>query len=334
MLRPVRDPRDSKAIDEGTDTYDTIDWLLKNVPGNNGRAGITGISYGGWLTMMALVEPHPALKAASEQASPADMYLGDDFHHNGAFRLSYGFEYASMMETGKENTPFRFDKYDTFEWYLRLGPLSEVNKRYFDGQRPTWNNFTKHPDYDDFWQKQAVPQYVRNVSVPNLNVSGWFDQEDFYGPWKIYRTAEKIDKENHNYIVVGPWNHGGWARGEGHTLGKIDFGSDTAKYFREKVQAPWFAYWLKDRPSPNLPEVLAFQTGSNEWRRYDAWPPREATPRMLYFREKGRLSFDAPDSMVPMRRMLFLRPEASSSVSQPADPRDVRFYRLDDVVSG
>jgi len=296
MLRPVRDKQDPKSIDESTDTYDTIEWLLHNVPGNNGRAGIMGISYGGWLTVMALLDPHPALKAASEQASPADMYVGDDFHHNGAFRLSYGFEYSSMMETGHENTPFKFDTYDIFDWFLRLGSLREVNRRYFDGARPTWNNFVAHPNNDGFWQKQAVPQYVQKVTVPNLNVAGWFDQEDFYGPVKIYETAEKQDSNHLNFLVVGPWNHGGWARGDGRKLGKIDFGTDTAQYFREKVQARWFAYWLKDKGPLDFPEALAFQTGANEWKRYDTWPPRTIAPRSLYMQASGKLSFDAPTS--------------------------------------
>ncbi|HEY3742623.1 MAG TPA: CocE/NonD family hydrolase [Bryobacteraceae bacterium] len=294
MLRPLRDKSKPNSIDEGTDTYDTIDWLLKNVPGNNGRAGIFGVSYGGWLTAMALLEPHPALKAASEQASPSDMYLGDDFHHNGAFRLSYGFEYASMMETGKENAPFNFHEYDTYDWYLRLGPLREANRRYLDGARPTWNNFVTHPDYDSFWKQQEVSHYMKNITVPNLNVSGWFDQEDFYGPWKIYREAEKTDR-GLNSIVVGPWNHGGWTRGPGRMLAKMDFGSDTAHYFREQVQAPWFAYWLKDKGKLDEPEVLSFETGSNEWRRYDSWPPKNVQPKNLYFRGGGKLSFDAPD---------------------------------------
>ena len=156
MLRRPRDPRDPHAIDEGTDTYDTIDWLLKNVPHNNGRVGLLGISYGGWLTVMAMLEPHPALKAVSEQASPADMFLGDDFHHNGAFRLSYGFEYAAMMETGKTSSPFHFDRDDTFDWYLALGPLANANARYLHGNMPTWNDFATHPNYDEFWRRQAV----------------------------------------------------------------------------------------------------------------------------------------------------------------------------------
>ncbi|HET7214345.1 MAG TPA: CocE/NonD family hydrolase, partial [Terriglobia bacterium] len=196
MMRPPRNPTDPKAIDEGTDTYDTIDWLLKHVPGNNGRVGLLGISYGGWLTTMALLDPHPALKAASEQASPADMFLGDDFHHNGAFRLSYGFFYATMMETGKTNFHFHFDRHDVYEWYLlNLGPLSNANAEFLHGTIPTWNDYVAHPNYDAFWQKQAVTPYVAKLklTVPNLNVAGWWDQEDFYGPVTIYEALEKHD---------------------------------------------------------------------------------------------------------------------------------------------
>jgi putative CocE/NonD family hydrolase len=296
MLRRPRDPRDPKALDEGTDTYDTIDWLIKNVPHNNGRVGVLGISYGGWLTVMATLEPHPALKAVSEQASPADMYLGDDFHHNGAFRLSYGFEYASEMETDKTNYAFKFSRFDTFEWYLlNLGALSNANRQYFHGAIPTWNAFVEHPNYDAYWQTQAVPPYLKSVTVPNLNVAGWWDQEDFYGPIKIYETLEKHDSQHWNYLVVGPWNHGGWAHGEGRTLGKIAFGSDTSRYFREKVQAPWFAYWLKDQGELPFREALTFQTGSNEWKAYGQWPPREkVSDRKLYLRAGGGLSFDPP----------------------------------------
>ncbi|MEO8027998.1 MAG: CocE/NonD family hydrolase [Bryobacteraceae bacterium] len=295
MNRPLADHRDKKAIDESTDTYDTIDWLVKNVPANNGRAGIFGISYGGFLTVMALVDPHPALKAASEQASPADIFWNDDFHHNGAFRLSYGFEYSSMMETGKENHNFQFDTYDTYEWYLKLGSLKNANKRYLDGQRPTWNNFVSHPNYDAFWKKYNVPQHLKNITVPNLNVAGWFDQEDFFGPIRIYEEAEKTDVNHKNFLVSGPWNHGGWSRGDGKSLGKIDFGSDTAKYFRESVQAPWFAYWLKDEGKGNFPEALTFQTGSNEWKSYDAWPPvKNITKKPIYLQASGKLSFTSP----------------------------------------
>ena len=294
MQRPVRDRSNPNSIDEGTDTFDTIDWLLKNVPDNNGRAGLVGISYGGWLTAMALIEPHPALKAASEQASPADMFLGDDFHHNGAFRLSYGFEYVSRMETGKEQFRFDFDKYDTFDWYLSLGPLSGIDERYFHGEKPTWNNFVDHPNYDSFWQRQAVDKILTKTTVPNLNVAGWWDQEDYYGPMKIYETLEKNDADHKNFLVVGPWRHGGWG-GEGKNLGPIDFSGDQSKYFREKIEAPWFAYWLKDKGALNQPEAMAFETGRNTWERYDAWPPKDGIQmRKLYTSAAGKLSFDPP----------------------------------------
>jgi hypothetical protein len=294
MTRPVRDPANPHSIDEGTDTYDTIDWLLKNVPNNNGRAGMLGISYGGWLTAMALIDPHPALKAASEQASPADMFLGDDFHHNGAFRLSYGLEYVARMETGKIQSHFDFDKYDTFDWYLSLGPLSDVDKRYFHGEKPTWNNFVQHPNYDSFWQQQAVNLILKKTTVPNLNVAGWWDQEDYYGPMKIYETLEKSDADHKNYLVVGPWRHGGWGA-EGTNLGPIDFGGDQSKYFRENIEAPWFAYWLKDKGVLNQPEAIAFETGRNTWERYEAWPPHDGIQmRKLYTAPNGALSFDIP----------------------------------------
>lgn len=295
MQRPLRDRTQPNSIDEGTDTYDTIEWLLKNVPDHNGRAGLLGISYGGWLTAMALIEPHPALQAASEQASPADMFLGDDFHHNGAFRLSYGFEYVARMETGKEQFHFDFDKYDTFDWYLSLGPLSSIDQRYFHGQKPTWNNFVNHPNYDSFWQQQAVNLILAKTTVPNLNVAGWWDQEDYYGPVKIYDTLEKNDATDHkNYLVIGPWSHGGWG-GVGKSLGPIDFNGDQSKYFREKIEAPWFAYWLKDQGSLHQPEAMAFETGHNSWERYEAWPPRDGIQtRKLYMSSGSALSFDAP----------------------------------------
>jgi putative CocE/NonD family hydrolase len=312
MNRPPRDHNDAKAIDESTDTYDTIDWLVKNVPKNNGRAGILGISYGGWLTTMALLDPHPALKAASGQASPEDQFLGDDFHHNGAFRLSYGFEYAALMETSKENFSFNFDKYDTYEWYLALGALSNVNARYLHGTLPTWNDFVEHPDYDQFWQKLAFQPYLKSTSVPNLNVAGWWDQEDFYGPVTIYEMLEKNDSKHLNYLVVGPWNHGGWAAGPGRKLGNIDFNSDTGTYFRQKVQAAWFAYWLKDKGQLPLKEAMTFETGTNQWKQYDEWPPRQnVTDRKLYFREQGKLAFDPPNATGA---------EFDSYLSDPAHP--------------
>jgi putative CocE/NonD family hydrolase len=309
---PRRDKSNPKAIDESTDAYDTIEWLLKNVSNHNGRAGILGISYGGWLTTMAMLDPHPALKAVAEQASPADMFLGDDFHHNGAFRLSYGFEYATMMETGKTNYSFKFNRPDTYDWYLKLGPLSEVNAKYLHERVPTWNDFVEHPNYDAFWQYQAFAPHLTHVTVPTLNVAGWWDQEDFYGPMKIYELLERHDTSHLNYVVAGPWNHGGWARVDGDHLGPVQFGSDTSVYYRERVQAPWFSHWLKDRGPLPMNEALMFQTGSNQWQQFEAWPPRAGvTPRNLYTQSGEKLSFDAPAGT---------EPSYDSYVSDPASP--------------
>ncbi len=286
-IRPTRKPL-MKGLTPRTPSV----WLIANVPNNNGRAGMLGISYPGWLTVMAMIDPHPALKAVSPQASPDDMFIGDDFHRNGAFRLSYGFEYVAMMETGKQNELFHFDRRDTFDWYLRLGSLRNVNGKVFKGEKPTWNDFVKHPDYDTFWKKQSAHMYLNQVKVPALHVGGWWDQEDYLGPLKIYEKLEKDDPKGQNFLCVGPWNHGGWAGGDGSNLGNIDFHSSTSKYFREKVQAPWFAYYLKDKGPLDLPEALLFQTGSNQWKRYDTWPPKKNVDhRKLYFHPGGKLSF-------------------------------------------
>ena len=310
MQRPPRDKSNPKSIDEGTDTYDTIDWLVKNLPNNNGRVGMTGTSYGGWLVTQALLEPHPALKAVSEQASPDDMFVNDDFHHNGAFRLSYGFEYSALLETAKEkNTNFEFNQYDTYSWYLALGALSNANARYFHGNLPTWNDFVEHPNHD-FWKQRAVTTYLKHTTVPNLNVAGWYDQEDFVGPMRIYATLEETDSEHLNYIVIGPWNHGGWGGDKGRKLGDIDWGSDTPRYYRTHILAPWFAHWLHDKPL-RQPEAVTFQTGTNIWKSYDEWPPTKGmTEKKLYLRANGKLSFEVPHDQEAF----------DSYISDPANP--------------
>ena len=315
MLRQPRDSKDARAIDESTDTYDTIEWLLKNTPNNNGRVGMAGTSYGAWLTVMGMLDPHPALQAAVPQASPADMWIGDDFHHNGAFRLSYGFEYAFMMESSKEmtNAASVIDRLDTYEWYLDLGPLSNANAKYFNGRLPSWNDFVNHPDYDAFWKRQAFAPWLNRVTVPTLNVAGWWDQEDFYGPVKIYELLERHDTAKKNFLVIGPWNHGGWSRGDGQKLGRIDFGSATAAYYRREVMARFLAYHLKGKGSLDLPEALTFRTGANTWMRHDVWPPkRNVTASKLYFQANGKLSFDAPPATA--------EPAFDSYVSDPANP--------------
>ena len=296
MQRLTRNKKDPNAIDESTDTYDAIEWLVKNTPNNNGKVGMFGVSYDGWTTMIGTLEPHPALKVASEQATPSDMYLGDDFFHNGAFRLSYAFEYAFMEEFSKTDTLFPFDKYDTYEWYLDLGPLSNVNKKYFFDDIPSWNNFITHPNYDDFWKQQSLTNRLDSPLIPILHVAGWWDQEDFYGPLKTYDVLEKKDNNNMNNIVIGPWNHGGWNRITGDKLGSINFDQPTAQEFRENIQAPFFAYYLKGKGDGKFSEAVTFETGSNTWKSYDEWPPEKITKKnKLYFHSNGKLSFEPPN---------------------------------------
>jgi len=312
MQRPPRGPGNPTAIDEGTDTYDTIDWMIKNVPRNNGRVGMFGTSYPGWLVVMAVIDPHPALKAVTELATPADMFLGDDFHHNGAFRLSYGFEYAFALESSNVVSNFKFDRYDTYQWYLRLGALSNADAKYFHGKLPTWNNFVSHPNYDQFWQQQALVNQLKKVTVPIMHVAGWWDQEDFYGPIKAYEILEKTDTNHMNYLVAGPWNHGGWNRATGDKLGNIDFGTPASQYFRANILRPWFAYYLKDKGKLEQPEAITFETGSNRWTSFNAWPPRaNVTQRNLYLHANGQLSFDPPTGT---------QPQFDSYVSDPAHP--------------
>ncbi|WP_353481626.1 CocE/NonD family hydrolase [Haliscomenobacter sp.] len=312
MLRMTRDPKLPNSIDESTDTYDTIDWLLKNIGNNNGKVGVFGISYGGWTSMMALIDPHPALKAISEQATPADWFINDDMHHNGAFRLSYGFDYAFMEEAGKIDTLFPFDTYDNYDWYLRLGPLSNVNDKYFKHTIPSWDNFVNHPNYDDFWKKQSLFTRFANrpLTVPTQHVAGWFDQEDFAGPLFMYELLEKQDKNNLNCIVIGPWNHGGWSRSEGRSLGNLQFDAPTSKTFREEIQLGWFNYHLKGKGDGKFAEAITFQTGSNQWKRYDSWPTKQAIQQALYFHADGKLSFDQPKASTGF----------DSFISDPANP--------------
>jgi uncharacterized protein len=304
-------PLDPKGVDETSDTYDAIDWLLQYIPGHNGRVGVLGISYPGWLAAMAGIHPHPAVKAISPQAPMTDTWMGDDFFHYGAFRLSYGFEYSSDLElSNDESVPIPIDRYDTYDWYLGQGSLANLTAL-LAGRVPTWINFTKHPTYDEFWRARALPTYLTRLTVPTLTVGGWWDQEDFYGPLKTYETLEKLDTAGINFLVMGPWNHGGWGRSAGDSLGKISFQEKTGLYFREKVQAPWFGYWLKDKGALPFKEALTFTAGSNRWRAFDQWPPKSgARPWRLYFADHGEIALAPPKAAVG----------ADSYISDPAHP--------------
>jgi uncharacterized protein len=294
MTRPLYHLSDKTKTDESTDAYDAIEWLVKNIPNNNGKVGIRGISYGGYLALDASVNPHPALKASSPQASPADMFLGDDFHHNGAFRLSYGFEYSYMVENEKaSNSQYPFPQYDLYEWYLKLGPLKNVNDQIYKKKVPSWNNFETHPNYDSFWKKQSKLIHIKTPQLPILHIGGYYDQEDLNGPQAMYTVLEKNDKGNRNYLMLGPWNHGGWAGSRGDSLGKIAFRQNTSDKFLE-MQRKWFDYWLKGTGDTGFAEANIFQTGSNQWKSYSTWPPSNVENRNLYLHADGTCDFTKP----------------------------------------
>ena len=303
------------AVDESTDTWDTIDWLVKNTENNNGKAGIFGISYPGWLALVGAVDPHPALKAASEQACMGDLFLGDDFHHNGAFRLSYGMEYTYEVEFDKTtDSDFPFPQFDLYDWYLKLGSLKNVNENYFHGKIPTWNSFVQHPSYDSYWQKNSPLNYVHYPQIPMLHVGGYFDQEDMNGPQLMYGFMEQKDSFNRNYLVLGPWFHGQWSRMKADSLGKIAFESNTAEYF-QALQKKWFDYWLKGIGDGKFDEATCFQTGSNKWKTYSSWPPREASSMKLYAGASNSCSFTRPTS-------------TQGQVSYVSDPKKPVPYRM------
>jgi len=290
------DLKDPKATNETTDAYDSIEWLVKNVPENNGKVGMYGVSYDGLTTGLTLLHPHPALKAISEQASPVDQWMNDDDHRYGALRESYNFEYAVMEQSDKnENKHFEFETYDTYEWYLDLGPVANLNDKYLHGSIPYWNSNVEHPDYDDFWKKEAWVRQLHASTVPNLNVAGFWDQEDPWGPWQIFRHAEENDPRHTNFMVAGPWFHGQWQGPKEESIGLIPFGGhETAREFREQIEAPFFRYYLHGDGAKPAWQASTFQSGSNSWRTYEVWPPKEAKATRLYLRADGTLSFTAP----------------------------------------
>ncbi|MFZ0821549.1 MAG: CocE/NonD family hydrolase [Candidatus Acidiferrales bacterium] len=290
------DLNDPNATNETTDAYDSIDWLVKNVPNNNGKAGMYGVSYDGLTTALTLLHPHPALAAISEQASPVDQWMNDDDHRYGALRESYDFEYAVLEQADKnKNTHFEFEIYDSYEWYLNLGPLSNINAKYLHGTIPYWNDTVKHPDNDDFWKREAWVRQLHASTVPNLNVAGFWDQEDPWGPWQIFYHAEEKDPDHTNFIVAGPWYHGEWQSPRGESIGIIPFdGHETAREFRENIEAPFFRYYLHGTGAKPTWQASTFQSGSNTWHTYAAWPPRETKPTNLYLHADGTLSFKAP----------------------------------------
>jgi putative CocE/NonD family hydrolase len=294
-----------KDVDESTDTYDTIDWLIKNIPNNNGRAGLYGTSYPGFYAAAGIIDAHPALKAASPQAPIADLFMGDDSYHNGAFMLAanFGFYTGFYPREGGPSLPddrdrFDFGTPDGYDFYLRLGPLANADAKAFKGKNPYWTANITNTTYNEFWKSRSILPHLKNISPAVMTVGGWFDAEDLAGPLNVYRTIEKNQASSNarpNMIVMGPWPHGGWARSEGDRLGNVTFATPTSAFYREKIEFPFFAFHLKDRPlDAPMPEAYVFETGINRWRREESWPPKEATPTTFYLRAGGALSTDAP----------------------------------------
>jgi uncharacterized protein len=296
LLSSWVDLSDPHAVNETTDAYDTIEWLVANVPNTTKTVGMLGVSYDGLTTGMTLLHPHAALKAISEQASPVDQWMNDDMHRYGALRESYAFEYSVLEQADKNaNTNFRFDQYDTYDWYLTLGPLSTGNAKYLHGSIPFWDSTVTHPDYDAFWKREAWVSQVHASTVPNLNVAGFWDQEDPWGPWQIFRHAAEHDPDHTNFIVAGPWYHGEWHTPKGDSIGAIPMGGhETSREFREQIEAPFFRYYLHGEGEKPTWQATTFQTGSNQWQKYATWPPKDAVAKNLYLHPDGTLSFDAP----------------------------------------
>ena len=315
-VRPFNPNKRAKEIDESSDAYDTIDWLVKNIPNNNGNVGMFGISYPGFYTSMGMIDSHPALKAASPQAPIADWFMGDDLHHNGAFFLSQNFNFFYEFAQREEDPlhenlkPFNFKTPDGYDFFLRMGPLANSIPLMKDLGKQ-WAEFLTHPTYDAYWQARNIRPHLKNVHCAVMTVGGWYDAEDLFGPLETYRWTERQNAGITNVLVMGPWAHGGWGRGDGDKLGDINFRAKTAEFYREKIELPFFRHFLKGDTNYTPTEAHVFETGTQQWRRFDAWPPKQSAPRTLYFHAAGKLNFDAPAST---------RDAFDEYVSDPAKP--------------
>lgn len=298
-MRPHNPGKTGLEFDESSDTYDTIEWLMNNLDSHNGRVGQWGISYPGFYTAAGAVDSHPALKCISPQAPIADWFW-DDMHRNGAFNVQLAFTFFSSFGQSRPSpTPtrgdsFDFPTHDAYQFFLELGSLANVNKRYFNGSIQFWNALAEHPNYDTFWQSRNLVPHLKNVKCATLVVGGWYDTEDLYGPLRIYESIEKNNLGTSNQLVMGPWYHGGWNRSAGDALGDASFDWPTAEWYRTQVEFPFFEHHLKDAAPTGLPEATVFETGANRWRHFDAWPPAATEIQELFLRSDGQLSLERP----------------------------------------
>jgi len=293
------DKKSVKDTDESTDTYDTVDWLLKNIPRNNGRVGVTGISYPGFYASASLPEAHPAIKAVSPQAPVTDEFVGDDARHNGAFFLLDNFNFLSYFDAPRPKPSasytglFTNRTRDAYDFFLKLGPLKNANSAtYFNNRGKIWNEYLQHETYDDYWKARNIRPALKNVKPATLVVGGWFDAEDLFGALRTYEAIEKQSPTSKNQLVMGPWTHGAWSRVDWSEFGPLSFGSNTAKYFQEELELKFFNYYLKDKGEWKAAEATLFNTGTNEWKTFETWPPKDKVAKELHFQANGKLSWD------------------------------------------
>ena len=316
-VRPHRPVKRSPAdVDESSDTFDTIEWLLKHVPNHNGKVGMWGISYPGFYTSAGMIDAHPALKAASPQAPIADWFVGDDWHHNGALMLPHVFNFMAVFgrprpqPIKRASFTFEHETPDGYEFFLRMGPLANAEARYFKHEVAFWSEVMRHGTYDDFWKARNLRPHLKGIRPAVMTVGGWFDAENLFGALETYKHIEAHGPPTVNTLVMGPWVHGGWSRGDGQSLGPIAFGAKTAEFYRESIEFPFFEFHLKGKGDGKQPNAWVFQTGTNVWRRLSAWPPKEAKPRSLYFGAGGRLEWQPAAAA----------PAYDEYVSDPAKP--------------
>jgi len=304
MTPAIDNKKSAKDVDESSDTHDTVQWLIDHVKGNNGRVGLWGISYPGFYTAASVIDSHPAIKAASPEAPVTDLFMGDDSYHGGAFMLAANYDFYAVFKPQANPTEgesdwksFEYHNDDAYDYFLRLGNLDAITRSIGD---PTLlRDAVEHDYYDAYWQKRAIDKHLKNVKAAMLTVGGWFDAEDLAGPLLVDKAIRQNNPGTPETLVMGPWTHGGWIGRVGKSLGKVQFAQDNSEFFKQKIMFPFFEQHLRGGADAKLPAAYVFETGSNVWRRYDAWPPREARKRTLWFGPHGSLGWNAPAEAQP-----------------------------------
>jgi hypothetical protein len=316
MTPYIENKKSNKDVDESSDTYDTIDWLVKNIPNNNGRVGTWGNSAPGFFVSAGLPDAHPALKAAYPSAPMIDWYLGDDRHHNGALTLAQTFNFISGFDQPRTGPTTAYPSRpamatgDGYNFFMEMGPNKNLSPNALQHKVAFWDTLMAHPNYDAYWQQRSIWKHEKNIKPQVLAVGGWFDAEDPYGVLKLNESLDALSKGTTHTIVMGPWTHGAWNRGGDDSLGALKFGQKPGEYFRDSIGFPFFSCILKDHCGKALPKAVVYETGANRWRSFDQWPPKAVTPKTLYLAANGGLSYSAPSQ----------RNLSDAYVSDPAKP--------------